>query len=214
MKIKHIALILALALCFLTVGCSKTDGDKNSQTPSNSSSQTENSSVQNSGVANEMTLAQLSAFNGKDGQPAYIAVDGIVYDVSACFTNGAHNGFDAGNDLTANFYSEHSKTMLTDCPVVGTLKIEGSSDGTVIEPNSQAATGDKKGYISADKAKEVALSHGKFTKDQVTKLEAKLGKEGKTIVYEVEFNVGKIEYEYDIDATTGKVLESKTENDD
>ena len=31
----------------------------------------------------ELTLEELAKFNGKDGNPAYVAVDGIIYDVSA-----------------------------------------------------------------------------------------------------------------------------------
>lgn len=45
----------------------------------------------------------LSEFNGKDGQPAYIAIEGIVYDVSdnPMWMNGIHQGrFEAGQDLT------------------------------------------------------------------------------------------------------------------
>ena len=46
------------------------------------------------------TLDELKQYNGKDGKPAYVAVDGIVYDVSASdkWKNGDHNGFEAGND--------------------------------------------------------------------------------------------------------------------
>lgn len=50
----------------------------------------------------ELTVEELAKFNGKDGQPAYVAVDGIIYDVteSAPWKNGDHNGFEAGKDLT------------------------------------------------------------------------------------------------------------------
>jgi predicted heme/steroid binding protein len=50
----------------------------------------------------ELTLEQLKEFNGKDGKPAYVAVDGIIYDMTAsrAWGNGNHNGFEAGNDLT------------------------------------------------------------------------------------------------------------------
>jgi len=72
-----------------------------------------------------MTLEELSAFNGKDGQPAYIAVDGIVYDVSAIpqWRDGEHNSFFAGNDLTEEIktVSPHGTSKLTGLPVVGKL---------------------------------------------------------------------------------------------
>lgn len=71
------------------------------------------------------TLDELKQYNGKDGKPAYVAVDGIVYDVSASdkWKNGDHNGFEAGNDLTDEIknVSPHGVKMLDRVPVVGKL---------------------------------------------------------------------------------------------
>ncbi len=33
-------------------------------------------------MAKTFTLEELKQFNGQNGQPAYVAVDGVVYDVS------------------------------------------------------------------------------------------------------------------------------------
>jgi predicted heme/steroid binding protein len=72
-----------------------------------------------------MTADELSAFNGKDGQPAYIAVDGVIYDVTevSFWKNGDHNGFEAGQDLTEEIktISPHGVSKLKGLPVVGTL---------------------------------------------------------------------------------------------
>ena len=72
------------------------------------------------------TLEELAAYNGKDGNPAYVAVDGIVYDVtnSNFWRNGGHNGFSAGNDLTTEIKekSPHGVDNLKRVPVVGELK--------------------------------------------------------------------------------------------
>jgi len=67
------------------------------------------------------TLAELAKYNGKNGQPAYIAVDGNVYDVSNLFVDGYHRGCAAGGDVTKEFYDEHSKNMLSSYEIVGTL---------------------------------------------------------------------------------------------
>lgn len=73
-----------------------------------------------------LALEELAAFDGKDGRPAYIAVDGIVYDVtdSAFWKGGAHNGFAAGKDLTDEIKtkSPHGVAMLERVPVVGEIK--------------------------------------------------------------------------------------------
>lgn len=73
----------------------------------------------------ELTVAELAQYNGKDGQPAYIAIDGVIYDVSDVpqWKDGEHNGFTAGNDLTEQIktISPHGVSKLTGLPVVGKL---------------------------------------------------------------------------------------------
>lgn len=73
----------------------------------------------------ELTLAELAKYNGKDGNPAYVAVDGVIYDVSAYpkWKNGDHNGYSAGNDLTEiiKTKSPHGVAKLNGVPVVGKL---------------------------------------------------------------------------------------------
>ncbi len=73
----------------------------------------------------ELTLAELAKYNGKDGQPAYVAVDGVIYDVSgyAKWKNGEHNGNSAGQDLTEviKTKSPHGVAKLNGVPVVGKL---------------------------------------------------------------------------------------------
>lgn len=76
----------------------------------------------------ELTLEELAKFNGKDGARAYVAVDGVIYDVtdSALWKNGGHNGFEAGQDLTEGITekSPHGLKVLERMPKVGTLKTE------------------------------------------------------------------------------------------
>lgn len=71
------------------------------------------------------TLEELSNYNGKDGNPAYIAVDGIVYDVtdSRPWKNGQHNGFEAGLDLTEAIknQSPHGVSKLSKVKKIGKL---------------------------------------------------------------------------------------------
>jgi predicted heme/steroid binding protein len=73
----------------------------------------------------ELTLEQLKLFNGKDGNPAYIAVDGILYDVTSDrhWSNGTHEGYGAGKDLTDAIKNKapHGTKILNGVPIVGKL---------------------------------------------------------------------------------------------
>lgn len=76
----------------------------------------------------ELTLEELAKFNGKDGARAYVAVDGVIYDMtdSALWKDGGQNGFEAGHDLTEGITekSPHGLKVLERMPKVGTLKTE------------------------------------------------------------------------------------------
>lgn len=74
----------------------------------------------------EFTLEELSAFNGSGGKPAYVVVNGTVYDVSNLlgWGGGTHFGQYAGKDLSNVFMACHNQMtqVLNNVPKVGTLK--------------------------------------------------------------------------------------------
>ncbi|MFT8317684.1 MAG: cytochrome b5 domain-containing protein [Sporolactobacillus sp.] len=70
------------------------------------------------------TLAELKKYNGQNGQPAYVAVSGKVYDVTHAsgWHNGYHHGVQAGRDLTAAIeHAPHGTSVLSQLKVVGDL---------------------------------------------------------------------------------------------
>jgi predicted heme/steroid binding protein len=73
----------------------------------------------------ELTLAELSEFDGREGRKAYIAVAGYIYDVtnSPRWPNGNHNGYQAGQDLTYEILniSPHGTSVLNNIPLIGIL---------------------------------------------------------------------------------------------
>ena len=73
----------------------------------------------------QLTSEELAQFNGQDGQSAYIAVDGIIYDVtnSGPWKDGLHNGYEAGKDLTQEIknISPHGVVKLNNVVEVGII---------------------------------------------------------------------------------------------
>ncbi len=74
----------------------------------------------------KFTLEELAKCNGKDGQPAYVAYKGKVYDISdnGMWDDGDHMGMhEAGNDLTeAMEDAPHEEENILGMPVVGELE--------------------------------------------------------------------------------------------
>lgn len=135
---------MILLVPFLASGCSKGDTtSKSYEIPTTSSesnnnassdSQTTDSSITSETSMSmdpavlELTLEELAKYNGQDGNPAYVAVDGTIYDVtdSPKWSKGKHRsvkGVEAGNDLTEKIksLSPHGTGILEDYPIVGKL---------------------------------------------------------------------------------------------
>lgn len=70
------------------------------------------------------TKTQLVQYNGKIKPQKYVAIDGIVYDVTQvdALAGANHHGQVAGNDLSEVILkAPHKKTVLSKLPVVGKL---------------------------------------------------------------------------------------------
>ncbi len=106
---RNILIAAAILLLLMSVGCAQ-------QLPADDGSDSPQL---------ELTLAELAAYDGKNGNPAYIAVDGVIYDVSGSsrWRSGEHNGYSAGQDLTdvIKSISPHGISVLSRMPVVGKI---------------------------------------------------------------------------------------------
>jgi predicted heme/steroid binding protein len=72
----------------------------------------------------DYTLADLVAFDGREGRLAYVAYKGIVYDVtdSPMWSGGDHEGaHTAGGDTTLEHEDAPHDVYVTDFPEVGRL---------------------------------------------------------------------------------------------
>ena len=88
-----------------------------------------------------------------------------------------------------------------------------AADGTeepVVQPSNPAPSGD----IGHAKAKSIALNHAGVSENKAYDMEIELDDEDGTLVYEVEFKFGGMEYSYEINAATGAILKHESELDD
>ncbi|MEH6988532.1 cytochrome b5 domain-containing protein [Cytobacillus firmus] len=71
------------------------------------------------------TIQDLANYDGKNGRPAYVAVSGVVYDVTnnRAWAAATHFGLVSGRDYTQEFASCHAgqQSILATLPVVGRL---------------------------------------------------------------------------------------------
>ena len=63
-------------------------------------------------------------------------------------------------------------------------------------------------------AEKIALEHAGFTADQVQRLRTELDYDRGKAEYEVDFHVDRWEYDYEIDAETGKIISFDKDLDD
>ena len=76
---------------------------------------------------------------------------------------------------------------------------------------TQTGSASDKAYITADAARSAAYTHAGVSAADVAWCETEFDSEDGLMVYELEFTVGGVEYEYDIDARTGDVVKYSRE---
>lgn len=77
------------------------------------------------------------------------------------------------------------------------------------EKNTSAP--EQQAEITPAKAGEIAFEHAKVSRGEAVDYRSKLENEDGVWVYEIEFRVGKTEYEYEIDAETGRIISAEKE---
>lgn len=93
------------------------------------------------------------------------------------------------------------------------IKCEKEREGAK-KQQSASVNGAHETFIGKDRAKQIALEHAKLSEGDITDCNIDLDWNDGVRVYEVDFDAGGYEYGYDIDASTGEILNHEKEMDD
>ena len=117
-NIHKITSFFMLAVFFMFAGCSANDAAPTDAADTKTEDMTANTQEMN------LTIEELKQYNGQDGMPAYVAYDGVIYDVSddPQWTTGTHGGNMAGTDITEKLNNApHGTSKLNGLDEVGKL---------------------------------------------------------------------------------------------
>lgn len=92
------------------------------------------------------------------------------------------------------------------------LNILANTANNKNEEVSTVGNASKSKYISIDKVKNIVFKDSKVNSSKVTNLEIDYDYDDGIMVYDIEFIYDNIEYDYEVDATSGKILDREVEN--
>ncbi len=187
-KLTTLLIILALAL-FAVIGCTASaERDTNPVTPSPLNCISEDEALEAALTHAKVTEAQAgkvkTEFENDDGRP--------VYDIEFTWDN-------TENKVVIEY------DYKIDAVTAEVISFDQEAKGYSALKDTAEGAADS-GHISLDEAKAIALKHAGVNEENVKILKAELGKDDGIAEYEVEFIAGNVEYDYEIDASTGKVL--------
>ena len=91
------------------------------------------------------------------------------------------------------------------------LLTAASTPNETMKPTAPSEAAQNIGHA---KAKSIALNHAGVSENEAYDMEIELDDEDGTLVYEVEFKSGNMEYDYEINAASGAILKHEAEIDD
>ena len=155
--------------------------------------------LENAGVQADQAKVVRVEMDREDGRLVYeveFVAGGVEYD----YELDAYTG--------EILKSEREKVQ----PPKSTAKPKSTSKATArpTAKPSEASSAD----IGRDKALSIALGNAVVSSEAARKVKVEKDRENGRTVYEVDFEAGGYEYEYEIDAASGKILKKEKERDD
>ena len=232
MHTKKVQATLIAAACILTLsGCASTYAAGNNTNPKPVEKQVEsNNTASLIGEAKAKEIA-LSHAGLKEGDVTFITChldydDGRqVYDIEFYkdmteydYEIDAYSGDIWSYDFDIEGYAvpqqaPPAQQAQQSAPTQPSAPAQPAAPAQPTPPVQQAAPAQAaSGYISLDRAKEIALSHAGVSAANVFYKEAEFDYDDGFAVYQIEFISGTMEYEVDVDAVSGAIREYDVES--
>lgn len=112
------------------------------------------------------------------------------------------------NDTTVKTVEPTAAPLTEEYKEITTIKsTEAPKVNKPTEKNTAPIT--KNFAVTRDEAKAITLKHAGLNEAELDRYNIELDTERNELIYEIEFNAGKYEYEYDVSAESGKILKNK-----
>ena len=138
--------------------------------------------------------------------------------LAACLAFAGCGGTQAASSSAASASAESSpaasaSAATEDASASSAAATESSAAASATAAASAAASSEAS-YIGDQAAMDIALKDAGFAASDVTELEVELDLDDAVAHYDIGFKQGGMEYDYDIDATSGAIINSNSEVDD
>jgi uncharacterized membrane protein YkoI len=138
----------------------------------------------------------------------------LVISLAACGNNDNTNSDDkaSSNDGMSQLESDLMPSQNNNSGTNSTNSQQNSQNGSNAQ-NSNNITSDT-AKITKDEAKKIALKDANLKENEITNFEIELDRENNTLVYDISFDKGTEDYDYHIDANSGKIIKKDNDTSD
>ena len=176
-------------------------------------------SVENTGEAQTADLEQqlvseVSALLEDSSVQGAILSQTITKNAELSALAGQYGISEGKAALVQELLAQNPLLAFEDLATLSVHELNLLSNGHTLSHVSSTGSASDKAYIGQDKAAAAAFSHAGIPASDAQRLRVELDYEDGRMVYEVEFNCGGYEYEYDVDAQDGSIVKSEKERDD
>lgn len=135
--------------------------------------------------------------------------------LTGCVTGGQHTSQPANADASRpptmgqHNTAEPTQSNSDNTGAVSDAAPQQSDDqpASSAKPAAKSTAPVMTGYLPRGDAIQIALDHAGVAQADICDLSCKLEEENGVMIYQVEFEHGQYEYEYEIDAKSGKILD-------